>query len=388
MMKHCVAIFYFVFIFFHAVSCETFEGVGINEGTTANNDSRIRHESRTNILYVKKSEKSSASSSSPIYKVVEGVRIVENQTFTDTLTIDSKDWDNAIIRNNIFMNQSDKGLHISNVHNLLIENNEFFGMQSNAIKLRDDQKRGTYNVTIKGNNFHDINDTPILVGEPNIDTKITNNRFENVALGMDGNKKHAVYLKGPDFLVEGNTIVGVRSANGVSARTAGTVRGNLIMNNASDGIKYYSSSRVKGSGILIIENNVVVNNGHGGITFSSGDGVKIDRAIVRFNTVVNNSRGMWIYENLSSIDIQIYGNIFIEGNEKYLYLATQPSLNKDNLTDSSDIGFVNFAEHNFKLTQSSKARNFVSSIPDVPPYDFSGNPMGSEPFDAGAYQYQ
>ena len=97
------------------------------------------------------------------------------------------------------------------------------------------------------------------------------------------------------------------------------------------------------------------------------------------------------YNDTKSYRLQVKRLIFLISASYILIIFFDvflPSLNKDNLTDSSDIGFVNFAEYNFKLTQSSKARNFVSSIPDVPPYDFSGNPMGSEPFDAGAYQYQ
>lgn len=323
-----------------------------------------------------------------IFTIVNGVRVVENQLFTTTLEIDGSDWDGAVIRNNVFSGQADKGLHVSNVHNLTIEDNEFFGMQSNAVKLRSYQDRGTQWVVIRNNYFHDMPDTAILSGEPNLHTVIQNNTFENVATSLEGNKKHAMYLKGPEFIVEGNSIYGVGSANGISVRTAGLVRGNWVQGARKDGIKYYSSSDTKGSGLLVIENNVIVDCGHGGIAFASGSGKPIDNAIVRFNTAANNYRGMWIYDGLETTGIEVCGNVFIQPNTKFLWVEMDHVVFQENIFAEGDIGFVDYAQYDFNLTSHSLARDHVASLTDSPPpYDCNGCALAESPYDAGAMQY-
>lgn len=339
------------------------------------------------IAGVSDAAKSSASSTTSLYKIINGVRIVENQTFTSTLTIDGSGWDGAIIRNNIFRNQTGSGIYISNVYNLTIENNEFYGMKSFAIKLRSTQVRGTDNVIIQKNYFHDMPATSILSEEPNKNLQILNNYFRNVATDVNATTdQHAMYLKGPDVKVKGNTIDGVPDANGISIRTSGTVRGNLVKNVARDGIKYYSNSLEKGNGTLTIECNVVEMSAHGGIAFSAGDGVKIDRAIVRFNTLVNNQKAMWIYENLDSVDFQIYGNLVVEPSGDYFSFVKYPSVDLGNYTSKEDVGFVSFSNHDYRLTSTSPARDYVSNVPGIPPYDFLKGSMGTDPYNAGAYQ--
>lgn len=335
-------------------------------------------------------------SSRPSFKLLKGTRVIENQLFTETLTINGKEWDGAVIRNNVFSGQSGVGLIVGNVHNLIIENNEFSRMKDKALKLKSDQVRGTYNIVIKNNNFHDIPEIALFVGEPNIGTQILNNRFRSVATDTSNSyprnyPKHAIYVKGPDFLIEGNRISGVADSHGISVRSPGIVRGNFVENCAEYGIKYYSDSKAKGNGILIIENNVTVNNGSTGIGAAfSRKGLLINSMVIRFNTLVNNGkRGMKISENLdrSRIDFQIYGNIIVQSNKEYYSLGIAPSLMKENLTSPSDIGFVDLEGRDFRLSKKSPAINFIKDVPDVPPYDFSGKKMGKAPYDAGAYQY-
>src|SRR4030042_3648161 len=65
-----------------------------------------------------KQAESMISSGNDVFKIVDGVRVVENQVFTSTLEINGQEWDGAIIRNNLFRNQTGKGIQVSNVYNL------------------------------------------------------------------------------------------------------------------------------------------------------------------------------------------------------------------------------------------------------------------------------
>ena len=336
-----------------------------------------------------------APKSNSIFKIINGVRVIENHYIAKTLIIAGKDWNGTIIRNNVFSGQRGIGLVVSDVQNIVIENNEFYGMQDKALKLKSDQKRGTSNVVIKGNYFHDISEIALFVGEPNANTKILNNRFVNVATDASRKyprnyPKHAIYIKGPNFIVEGNRISGVTDSHGISIRNSGLVRGNFVEGCAEYGIKYYSDSKTKGNGMLFVENNVVVNNGSAGIGASFSErGISIEKMIIRFNTIVNNGKtGIGLYENLrsSDIDFHIYGNIIIQNNKIYYNLGVEPSFMKNNLTSPSDVGFMSFVKNNFRLKKDSIAIDFVKNIPAVPPYDFAGNKFNKDIYNAGAFQ--
>ena len=277
---------------------------------------------------------------------------------------------------------------IKDVHNLTIENNEFYGQLNNAIKLAHYQTRGTDNVIIQNNYFHDTQYTAVFVREPNTNTKVLNNVFERVTTVMYGPKQHAIYIKGPGFLVEGNVIIDVPDGHGISVRTSGIVRGNFVKNALENGINYYSDSPEMGNGELIIENNVVIGNNDGGIEFNgaSTGGQVINRAIVRFNTFVNNNTGIRIQDDLPSVQFELYGNIIVEENGNYYEVEVPPILNTGNLTSTMDIGFVDLVGEDFQLTENASALDYVTDIPDTPPYDYLGNEMGNKPYDAGAYQ--
>jgi hypothetical protein len=324
------------------------------------------------------------------YKILYGVRVIENQVITEEVSIEGSAWNGAIVRNNVFQNQAGRALNIRDVVNLTIENNEFYGMQDNAIKLRSIQTTGTDNVLIKNNYFHDIPATPVYTAEPNTNTKIMGNTFRNVATNTAAEtKQHAMYLRGPGFLVEGNTIDGVLDSSAISVRTAGVVRGNIIKNATTSGIKYYSDSGTKGDGLLIIENNVISVCAGTGISLEhTTDGPLVDHIILRFNTLVDNTFGMDSTIFNPPIDLQVYGNIIISNLQGYLGFLLQPSVLSDNLLSSSDIGFIAFGTSNYRLISVAQALSYVRGVPGLPPYDYDGNAMGQEPYDAGAFQYQ
>lgn len=327
-----------------------------------------------------------SSSKDAKYKVVNNARVIENQKITETLTIDGEQWNGAIITKNTFIGQSSHGLHISNAQNITIIDNKFRNIHGNAIKLRSNQASGTDNITIKQNRFENIGLTTILAGEPNQHVSIVNNSFHNVATITSGNKQHGIYLKGPEFLVEGNTITSVGDAHGISVRTSGVVRGNMVIGATEDGIKYYSDSETKGTGNLLIENNIVVNCGHGGLVFAVGGGPLIDTVVVRFNTLVNNYRGIRIYQDLTNVSFQLYGNFVIEPGGKYTYFKTRPRVEQFNIYQQSTADFFDLANRDFRIYPHSVAWKIVPDTVMVPEYDYLNQPFPTAPFSAGAIQ--
>jgi len=272
------------------------------------------------------------------YDVIDGVRVIENQVITEQVIIDGSSWNGAIIRNNIFRNQPGQALQIKNVSNVTalqiknvsnvtVENNEFTGMQMQAILLGSNQT-GTNNVIIKNNYFHDMPYHGIHAQEPNTNLQVLNNTFINVTIAADGDKRHAIYIKGPGFLIEGNRIEEVADGHGISVRTAGTVRGNWIEGAFEYGIAYFSDASTSGNGTLIIEGNVCVNNGLGGIKYdyAAGSTVKISKGITRFNTLVDNNLGIWLESGFGSTQFEVYGNIVVESSQNYADFDTEPRL--------------------------------------------------------------
>ena len=326
----------------------------------------------------------------PPYTMENGVRVVQGKDFTDTVAIDGEAWNGALIRNNSFHDQVDFGIQLANVKGVRIENNTFRGMQRMAIKLKDDNNiTGAIDVTIIGNKFESMPNTPIIVGLPNNGVKIINNEFHDVA--WESSLQHAIYIKAPGYLVEGNRIDTVRGGNGISIRTAGIVRGNWITNIADVGIKYYADQPDKGDGRLLIETNFVLNSGDGGIGFSTSDGTVIDLAVVRFNTLVNNYRSLRFENGLTSLQFTIYGNVFVESGGKWIYGASEaPKLTMTDNIQSADPSalFIDFPNMNLRLKAGSPAIKSVKEMPTdpfgLPQKDFYGFLYGDSPYDAGA----
>jgi len=278
-------------------------------------------------------------------------------------------------------------LDMSDVDDALIENNEFKNVAGYAIRLKSNQARGTNHILIQKNHFSHIQWDAILVGEPNRNVKILNNRFEDVALSRDPPRKHALYLEAPDVWVEGNVINGVGNANGISIRSSGTVRRNHVKNTAGMGIKYFSSSRALGSGLLVIECNILENHREGGIGLARGPGARIGKSVVRFNTLVGNGKGIFRQGGLDRTELVIYGNMIVDSGRRYYDFAKEPALFLGNFTSSKDPGFVHSSLGDYRLKEDSQARGFVPEAPaGLPADDFAGNPFGKAPFDAGAFQ--
>jgi hypothetical protein len=85
---------------------------------------------------------------------------------------------------------------------------------------------------------------------------------------------------------------------------------------------------------------------------------------------------------------KIYGNILIRKDGSPLYIfANSPYDSTRNLLSDGDVGFVNFANNDYHITNSSPAYSFATGLTDFPSDDIDSDVRGSSRLDAGADQF-
>lgn len=323
-----------------------------------------------------------------------GQIIIEDSVFTTTsLDIIGSEWNHAIIKNCTFKNTIlNDGIRIANANNVIIDNCTFYNIQGNGILLHNS---GTSNgVIIKNCTFDSIYANGILASENHKNTQIINNQMNYIGLdeiqATIGQPHHGIYFQGNNFYIEGNRIKNIHNNDGncISVRSNGVVRNNVLSNATKNGITYYSDHPNVGK-TLLIENNITYNCMRG-IAITNGGESYVDSVIVRFNTfITDNKMNVSIGPNLS-MKIEIYGNIFIrkDGSPIYIYNESSSSYTSTlNLTSSGDIGFVDFENHNYHITESSQANSYAIGLIQFPPDDFEGDTRSYANLDVGADQF-
>ena len=348
--------------------------------------------------------------------------VYDGQTFTNELVIDNKT-DVLVINCRIQdVNGSQSALTVLNSKRVLILNNVVSGHRyqghGSGIRIGTDGAPCEY-VIVENNTISDgdgngistggassspvqKNPVPGLVIRDNLIHDVGKHHISDVHSPM-----HGMYVKATDPLVEGNVIYNCFDGSGLSIRSTGVYRNNRIWNVKGEGIAYWPQKDAGKSGKLIIENNVVYqdDNYSGplddrallqlGLPYEKS--VKFHDFTVRFNTLVafgkarTNSSAM-ILRPATYNDIKAYGNVvvdlrpgvnrtvYIDGNESAGYFAY-------NYTATSDEGFANLAERDFRLTAQHPAVGLIpasANLPGYPPTDIEGRTR-SYPLDAGAY---
>ncbi len=317
-------------------------------------------------------------------------QIIKDSIFTTTLDLYGSAWDNALIKNCTFKNTIlCDGLRIAGADNVIIDSCVFYNIQGNGIRLHP--AGISDGVIIKNCSFDSIYGNGIVSDEQHTNTQILNNSFNWIGLDtlstLQGAPHHGIYFTGNDFLISGNRIRNIynNNGNGISVRTNGTVRNNIVSDATKNGISYYSDHPNFGS-TLLVENNINYNCERG-ISIANGGKPYVDSTIVRFNTfITNNLMSISIGSGLS-MKVEIYGNILIRTDGSSIYIWAESTYNATkNVTSSNDIGFVDFLNHNYHITNQSIAYSFATNLPAYPPTDFENDPRNSIRLDAGAHQ--
>ena len=192
---------------------------------------------------------------------------------------------------------------------------------------------------------------------------------------------HGIYMMSSGFIIEDNRIDTVINdgGNGISVRSNGIIRRNLVTGATKAGISYYSDH--PSAGTILVENNIVYDNATYGIAILSNGTASnhINGATLRFNTLLTaNSSSIKLDTGISDIAVEIYGNIFIrtDGSGSYIYDkggdADVQSLTA-NLEASGDAGFTDFSGRDMHIIPGSAAGLFnVDTAPEYPLLDFDG----------------
>ena len=182
-------------------------------------------------------------------------RVIDGQIFTKPLSLDSGD-DNVLIIDSVFHSMNDHALMLRNVSNVYIKNCVIYDVSGFGILLRG--TGSTSNVTIDGCKIYNTTGSGIMAsqraenGVDHLNLVIKNNVIFN---NGQSEHEHNIYVQATDSLIENNIIYG-SSGNGISIRSTGTVRNNIIGNSAKSCIRYFNDHLPGPSTTLVIENNL------------------------------------------------------------------------------------------------------------------------------------
>jgi hypothetical protein len=199
--------------------------------------------------------------------VVTYTNIIQNVTYSHTLRLEGSGDDNTLIRNVTIRNVDGDGIFLRNVDNVRIENVTIINASGDGVRLSSEGS--TSNVIITDSRISDIGDDGINAGQraaKGIDhpgLQIIDNVISNTGLNGDGDGlRHGLYIQSSDFLIEGNTVRNSMDGDGISVRSSGIVRDNLVEDSGKSGIAYYADHARGPSNRLVIEDNTVIDSGN------------------------------------------------------------------------------------------------------------------------------
>jgi hypothetical protein len=341
-------------------------------------------------------------------------QIIENKVFNTTLILNGSNNDNTLIINSKFNPTIGPGIRLCGVKNVYIIGNEIYNVPSNTgghgIELGSSTGCGTDNVTIENNKIHDLRNSGIIPkGSPTNGTYHNNliirkNLFYNIGRS---DKDHGIYNIAGDVQILNNVIHG-SMGNGISTRTSGVIRGNIIWDTVKSCIRYFTDHETGPSKTLTIENNVCNNvvvdtkytqvSGYPlvSLLYSPDTGSPswlVDRYIIRFNTLVSTklaNPGIMVQSaEFDSKRVEVYGNLVINTGDKNLALVPKYiDYNSRNFSTNLITGFrQDNLPFDFHLTKNSLARGYATGESFFPDVDRDGVMRRTTQLDAGAWQF-
>ncbi|XOV69020.1 MAG: right-handed parallel beta-helix repeat-containing protein [Fluviicola sp.] len=316
---------------------------------------------------------------------LEPTSYVSGETFTTFLRVDGHHFDSLVIENCVFDGAT---LSIGNADYVTVRNCTFKNMKWDGIKVGFIGPAS--NIRIENCTFENIGYNGIDSHENAPNGVITGCSFKNVALSQTGaamaQPHHAIYWKGRNVLIEKCKFTGANQpfGNGISVRSSGIVRQNVISGFPKNGIMYYSNH--PGGDTLLIENNFLFDNEYSITLGTLGDlSLHNENVIIRFNSMVQSENySMYVSGDFeTTTNIEIYGNIAVNQSQEYIRTFYDLPIYSYNLTTSEDIGFINMTNGDLHLTATSQAIGFANLAPDIPSVDIDGD-LRINPINAGA----
>lgn len=191
--------------------------------------------------------------------------VIDGYESTKTLRLTGAANDNTLVRNCRIHDTSDDGIFIQGVKNVVITGCTFENIGGQAA-VRGSVTAGSsdvvlYDNTVIGAAMNGFNfGQRIADGVDHQRLRIIGNRLRDTGRDDDDGLTHGLYIQSQDFEISGNTILGPRDGNGISVRSSGVVRCNVVSGASKSrkpGIRYFSDHTVGPSDTLRIERNRV-----------------------------------------------------------------------------------------------------------------------------------
>lgn len=191
--------------------------------------------------------------------------VIENIVLDSTLRLEGPRWNGTIVRNVTIRGVDGDGIFLRNVESVRIENCSISDVTGRGIQLSIEGS--TRDVRIVGNRISNTGLDGISAGQRHargVDHPglvVRDNRIERTGLKSRGGRNHGIYVQSTDFLIEGNLVRNSADGNGISVRSSGTVRNNVVQGSGKSGIAYYPDHMAGPSNTLVIEGNRVSDSG-------------------------------------------------------------------------------------------------------------------------------
>lgn len=339
----------------------------------------------------------------PLNCLLMSQQVFEGKTFTERVTISGHNLDGVTFRNCTFRNIPNGALRIENTSNGIVEDCLFenMGNENSVIWLREDSQ----NWTIRNCTFRETDKNPILTGEGAVGLTVEHCNFINVAKRTTGSRQHAIYIQAPGYLVQYNRIKNVYYANGISVRSTGTVRGNIINRVGLSGsdascIKYFPDHPA-GPQKLLIENNLCWDPSSDGIRISHTGNPEFysDSVVVRFNTIIKRNvsflfetgnSGIAVFQGMENKYVEVYGNLILNFTNLFDNSTNPPNtdLSVDNLFFASNPGFfMDWANEDFHISNDTRIIDTAVNVPEIPQVDVDEEARPNGIADIGADEW-
>lgn len=282
-------------------------------------------------------------------------RIIDGEVFTDTLSLDTGD-DNVLIINTVFHSIDDHAIMLRNVSNIYIKDCEIYDVNGFGILLRG--TGSTNNVTIEGCKIYNTKASGVMASQRSEDGVDHHNlviRNNTIFNNGTNDHEHNIYVQATDSLIENNTVYN-SSGNGISIRSTGVVRNNVIWNSAKSCIRYFNDHQPGPSDTLIVEGNFCQLADPG---FDGSPGISLlqsklspkdwlaDNYYVRNNTIVVLTDERFGF----SVESKVFDNKFVSVYENVV-------INTKNIEKTINPRYIDYYSNNEKSTSLAALVNY------------------------------
>ncbi|MEO0813553.1 MAG: right-handed parallel beta-helix repeat-containing protein, partial [Myxococcota bacterium] len=155
-------------------------------------------------------------------------------SFPSNGKIDGAQYNNSYFEGCALRGAAEDAVFIRNVDNFAIVGFDIADAGREGIKLSSSGGATSTNIYIVGNTVTDVIGDGIACPQRHADgvvhrnVKIWNNRVVRSGITNNGKKRHGIYNQCQDAEVIGNYVEGNRNGNGITMRSSGVVRGNIV----------------------------------------------------------------------------------------------------------------------------------------------------------------